>query len=136
MTDDRRCSICGYKISAAGHRLGCSGGSPVGGDFIGAHEAANILRVHHATVTRWVESGRLKAHKLPGLTGALIFDRSDVEDLRDESALTAPDGSFRISVSIRLTPDERDALDAVRMPRESRSAAVRRLVFSENGSRS
>ena len=51
-------------------------------DLIGAAEAAEIAGVKRSTITRWAEAGTLKpVTKLPGLTGAYLFARSDVEAL-------------------------------------------------------
>lgn len=42
---------------------------------IGTAEAADVLGVSVATVTRWAESGDLKSiRKLPGRSGSWIFD--------------------------------------------------------------
>lgn len=49
-------------------------------DLIGTPEAASIIGVSRATMTRWVQSGELEpATKLPGLTGAALFNRADIE---------------------------------------------------------
>lgn len=43
-------------------------------------EAADALGVDRATVTRWVQSGRLEpAMKLPGLRGAYMFTDEAIE---------------------------------------------------------
>lgn len=52
-------------------------------DLIGAAEASRILDVDKATLTRWVKGGRVAlAGRLSG--GALIFDRPEIERLRDD----------------------------------------------------
>jgi DNA-binding transcriptional MerR regulator len=52
--------------------------------LIGSTESARILNVDKATLTRWVAAGILvPAHKLPGKNGALLFNRADIERLRD-----------------------------------------------------
>ncbi len=59
------------------------------GNMIGAAEAADILGVSRATLLRWAgeeEDAKLPGQKLPGETGAYIFDRAVVEQLRDELA--------------------------------------------------
>ena len=58
------------------------------GNMIGAAEAASILGVSRATLLRWAgsEAPTLAGQKLPGETGAYIFDRADVEQLRDQLA--------------------------------------------------
>jgi excisionase family DNA binding protein len=43
-------------------------------------ETAERLGVSVSTVTRLADSGRLPiAHRMPGRTGAMLFDESDVE---------------------------------------------------------
>lgn len=55
--------------------------------FIGAAEAAQILRIHVATLGRWVKSGIITpAHKLPGKNGPYVFNRADVDQLAAERA--------------------------------------------------
>jgi excisionase family DNA binding protein len=51
---------------------------------MGAKDVAETLGVDRGTVVRWAQNGRLKAAKLPGLTGSYVFDRTDVEKLRTE----------------------------------------------------
>lgn len=47
--------------------------------LIGVTEAATILGVDPATVTRWAKSGKLPyLRKLPGKTGAFLFDAGAV----------------------------------------------------------
>ena len=55
-------------------------------ELIGTSAAAILLGVHPATVTRMVDDGRLAPVGRLGDAGALIFDRVDVERLRDERA--------------------------------------------------
>jgi hypothetical protein len=51
-------------------------------DLVGVTEAAAILEVSVKSVHRYVERGWLTPiHKLPGLRGAVIFNRADVEAL-------------------------------------------------------
>lgn len=48
-------------------------------------ETAEILRVDVRTVHRMAEDGRLTpALKIPGRTGAYLFDRNDVERVANE----------------------------------------------------
>lgn len=54
--------------------------------LIGTREAADILGVDPATVTRLANDGKLAHTKLPGQTGAFVYERADVEALRDERA--------------------------------------------------
>jgi predicted site-specific integrase-resolvase len=52
-------------------------------DLIGSAEAATILSVDQATISRWVANGTLTpATKLPGLSGAFLFHRTDIEKLQ------------------------------------------------------
>lgn len=54
-------------------------------DLIGAAEACEMLRVDRATITRWVVSGKLPTvHKMPGKSGAYLFNRADVEQIASE----------------------------------------------------
>lgn len=49
-------------------------------ELIGSSEAASIIGVSRATLTRWVQSGEIEpAKKLPGLTGAALFERADID---------------------------------------------------------
>lgn len=48
-------------------------------DLIGSKDACLILDVDRTTLTRWVKDGRIPAAgKLPGKSGALVFDRADI----------------------------------------------------------
>lgn len=60
-------------------------------ELIGSKAACRILNgIHHATLSRWVASGRIKpAGKMAGRTGAFVFRRSDVERLATELATAA-----------------------------------------------
>lgn len=56
-------------------------------DLVTSADAARILGVHVATVARRVASGSLRpAMKLPGETGAYLFDRAQVERIAAERA--------------------------------------------------
>lgn len=57
-------------------------------DLVTTAEALEILRKSSpSTVTRLVQAGKLApAQKLPGLRGAYLFNRSDVERLAAERA--------------------------------------------------
>lgn len=47
--------------------------------------ACSLLGIDRSTLTRWVQSGRVTpVFKLPGSTGAYLFDRDDVERLREQ----------------------------------------------------
>jgi excisionase family DNA binding protein len=55
--------------------------------LIGSDEASKILGVHRATFLRWVEDGVIKpVHQLPGVNGAKLFDRAEVERLAQAKA--------------------------------------------------
>ncbi len=61
--------------------------TPMPNDLIGSAEACRILGVDKATITRWVTAGTLTpAHKLPGLNGAYLFTRADINQLAAERA--------------------------------------------------
>jgi len=52
-----------------------------------AAEAADLLNCHRSTIARYVATGKLTAAtKLPGRTGAYLFDRAAVEALAAERA--------------------------------------------------
>lgn len=52
--------------------------------LIATREVANRLGVTVATVSRMVKRGDLPAvQKLPGRTGAYLFDRAEIEKLAD-----------------------------------------------------
>lgn len=56
-------------------------------DLIATVDAADLLGIERSTLSRWVASGRIvPAMKLPGQTGSMLFDRSDVERLAAEVA--------------------------------------------------
>jgi predicted site-specific integrase-resolvase len=51
-------------------------------DQIPTREAATLCGVSVKTFIRWKEAGKIEpVAKLPGLRGAYLFDRSDVETL-------------------------------------------------------
>lgn len=48
--------------------------------LLGITDIANRLGLDRSTVFRWVQLGRLTpAHKMPGTTGALLFEPEEVE---------------------------------------------------------
>ena len=54
-------------------------------DLIGSAEAAEVCGVDRATFNRWVVAGEIEpAVAMPGRTGARMFERADVERIRDE----------------------------------------------------
>lgn len=55
-------------------------------DLIGTAEAAEILGVSRQTVHRWAGEPKLKSIKVAGETNPYLFERADVEQLRDELA--------------------------------------------------
>lgn len=57
-------------------------------DLVGTAEAARILAKSHRTIHRLVESGALvPALTAPGgFRGAFLFNRSDIDRIRDEQA--------------------------------------------------
>ncbi len=48
-------------------------------ELIGSAEACEILGISLPTLTRRVKAGKITATKLPGLTGAYVFTRQEVE---------------------------------------------------------
>lgn len=59
--------------------------------LVSTADAAALLRRAPATVNRWAEAGRLRtAAKAPGLRGARLFAREDVEALADELRTGVP----------------------------------------------
>jgi len=56
-------------------------------DLIPTNEAAKLRGVSVATINRWAKDGTLPvAAKGPGLRGPNLFNRSDVEALREAGA--------------------------------------------------
>jgi excisionase family DNA binding protein len=48
-------------------------------ELITTLQAAELIGVHPATITRWVDSGKLRpVHKGTGLRGAFLFDKAAV----------------------------------------------------------
>lgn len=57
-------------------------------DLITADQAAEVIGVNRRTVTKWADNGRLpEAMRLPGGTGARLFDRAEVERVASEHAV-------------------------------------------------
>lgn len=51
-------------------------------DIIGSREAARLMGISVSHFNRHVQDGVVKpVHKLPGLRGAYVFNRADVEAL-------------------------------------------------------
>ena len=51
-------------------------------DLVGSAEAAPIVGVPYSTFMRWVAEGRITpVHVMPGISGAKLFSRADVERL-------------------------------------------------------
>lgn len=50
-------------------------------------EVCDELHIDRSTLSRWVSLGRIvAAHKLPGIRGPFLFDRSEVERVKEEVA--------------------------------------------------
>lgn len=59
-------------------------------ELVPSATVAELARVDRATVTRWAQTGRLPvAIKAPGLRGANLFRREDVEALLREIGTAA-----------------------------------------------
>lgn len=55
--------------------------------LVGSEEASRILGIHRATFLRWVADGVIApVHETPGIRGAKVFRRGDVEKLAKEKA--------------------------------------------------
>jgi excisionase family DNA binding protein len=53
--------------------------------LVGSEEASRIIGVPRSTFLRWVQRGRVPgAVKMPGLSGAYLFRRADIEQLASE----------------------------------------------------
>lgn len=62
------------------------------GDLLSTVETAEALGVERSTISRWVTSGRIKpAHRMPGATGAFLFDRREVQ--RVKRSLAEPEAA-------------------------------------------
>lgn len=60
---------------------------PVDNEVTSAQACDLLGGIDRSTLNRWVQRGRIKpTRKLPGLRGAYLFRRSDVEALRDRLA--------------------------------------------------
>ena len=55
-------------------------------ELIGSAEACEILGFSLATLTRRIKAGTIKATKLPGVTGAYVFSRSEIEAAAAQTA--------------------------------------------------
>lgn len=54
-------------------------------DLIGSVEACEVLDIDRSTLTRWLAAGRIEAaHKMPGKSGAYLFERSYIECIADQ----------------------------------------------------
>lgn len=54
--------------------------------MIGTREAAQLLHVDRSVLIKRVAAGTLHpVHRLPGTTGAYLFDRADIEALAAEA---------------------------------------------------
>lgn len=59
-------------------------------NLIGTTEAAGRCGVDRSTFFRWVQLGKVKpVSKMPGATGAMLFDPADVDALASKFALEA-----------------------------------------------
>lgn len=52
--------------------------------------ACSVLGVDRSTLVRWVQAGRIRpVFKFPGSNGAYLFERADVEQLREQRTVGA-----------------------------------------------
>ena len=59
-------------------------------ELVGSDEACRITGIPKTTWHRWVNQGRITpVHVMPGISGAKLFRRADVERLARESAEAA-----------------------------------------------
>lgn len=66
--------------------------------------ASSLLGKPAAAISRMVRTGRLTpAHKLPGLTGAYLFRRTDVEALARDEIAKATERAAKLSESLGRT---------------------------------
>lgn len=62
--------------------------------ILSSREACLRLSIDRSTLTRWVQIGRITPiHKLPGRTGAFLFEPAEIDRVRNElsSATTTAD---------------------------------------------
>ena len=49
------------------------------GDLLGSDEVCRLYDIDRSTLNRWIKSGRIvPVAKLPGRTGAYVFDRNTI----------------------------------------------------------
>ena len=54
-------------------------------ELVGSDEASRITGIPRSTFARWVTQGRITpAHVMPGISGAKLFRRADVDRLAAE----------------------------------------------------
>ena len=59
---------------------------PTSGNLIGSAEACDVLGIDRSTLTRWVAAGKVSPSvRLPGRSGAMLFDREDIDALLAEA---------------------------------------------------
>lgn len=58
-------------------------------DFLTTAQVAELTGWSVTSINRWALKGELPARKLPGRTGAYLFDRSAVEAYRDRREAAA-----------------------------------------------
>jgi predicted site-specific integrase-resolvase len=59
-------------------------------DLVGSVEAAELAGVAYSTFMRWVKQGRVPAaHVMPGVSGAKLYRRADIEALAAELSTEA-----------------------------------------------
>ena len=59
-------------------------------ELLGSREVCRELEIDKSTLTRWVAAGIVTAaKKLPGLNGAFLFTRTEIDRLKSERAAKA-----------------------------------------------
>ena len=74
-------------------------------------EVCDRLGIDRSTLSRWVASGRISpTTKLPGIRGAFLFTRAEIERVKAGERPAPPELANRISAAIATpAPPEREA---------------------------
>lgn len=63
--------------------------APSAGDLLTTAQVAELTPWSVTSINRWAQKGILPAIKLPGRTGAYLFNRADIETFRPPSEVAA-----------------------------------------------